>query len=780
MDAPRAVRNRALSDKAAIAKPSLWSARRRVIAEWALVALAVSALVTILALSRATERADNVIFDTVSEWGVRAPHDDIVIVAIDNRSVAELGRWPWPRAQHQALLEALARYAPRAVAYDVLLVEPEATPGADEALGRALAAGPPVYLPLTFDVPGPDGAPFEVLAPIPPLAARVAGLGQVNVAFDSDGVIRRTFMIERDGSHAWPHLMSFMQAAAGRRPPPAGAGAAPGPARDLLAREEPLLISFAGPPGHFRTVSFVDVVNGATPAAFLKDKLVLVGATADGLGDRYATPLSNHTEIMSGIELQANLLDTLLTGRAISPAGPGPLLLFSLTPLALALAGFLLFRPRANLLLGAALVVATVGASALLLLHARMWAPPTAALAGLLLVYPLWSWRRLEATSAYMLQELRAFSQEPDLLSALAQRRGGPPTDVIDRQVALMHAAIDRARDLRHQVLDALQGLPDATLVTALDGQVLIANREAEALFGGAGLDPANRPVADLIAALAPEADALEIAAEAADVELAIPDGRCFAIRRTTLGEAGGAVVGWIVRFTDITALKDAGRQREHILELLTHDMRSPQVSILTLLGSSEAQAVAAPLSDRIAGYARRTLSLADNFVNLARAEADTYTLEVLDLGDALLDAVDDLWPQSSARQITVIAAEADGEVLVEADRSLLTRALINLVDNAIKYSPDGGRVDCTVRIEADQAICTITDQGEGMTPAQVANLFKRFQRVRPKGGERIDGVGLGLSFVHAVVQRHSGSIDCVSTPGQGAAFAVRLPLARG
>ena len=66
-------------------------------------------------------------------------------------------------------------------------------------------------------------------------------------------------------------------------------------------------------------------------------------------------------------------------------------------------------------------IAATVGASALLLLHARIWAPPTAALAGLLLVYPLWSWRRLEATSAYMLQELRAFSQEPDLLSALAQ-----------------------------------------------------------------------------------------------------------------------------------------------------------------------------------------------------------------------------------------------------------------------------------------------------------------------------------------------------------------------
>ncbi|CAN7224008.1 CHASE2 domain-containing protein [Phenylobacterium sp. LjRoot164] len=758
-------------------KPAAWSARRRVIAEWALVALAVSALVAVLVLTRATERADNVVFDTVSGWGVRAPHEDIVVVAIDNRSIAELGRWPWPRARHQALLETLAGYGPRAVAYDVLLVEPDPTPGADAALAGALTAGPPVFLPLTFDVPGPNGAPFEVLAPIAPLAAGAAGLGQVNVDFDSDGVIRRTYMLERDGPRAWPHLMAFMQAAAEGAAPPASAGAAPGPARAPLIREEPLLISFAGPPGHFRTVSFVDVVNGATPADFLKDKLVLVGATADGLGDRYATPLSHHTEIMSGIELQANLLDTLLTGRAIAPAGPGQLLAFSLTPLVLALAGFLLLRPRANLLLGGGLLAATIVASAVLLLQAQVWAPPTAALAGLLLVYPLWSWRRLEATSAYMLQELRAFSQEPDLLSALAQRRGGPPTDVIDRQVALMHAAIDRARDLRRQVLDTLQGLPDATLVTGLDGQVLIANREAEALFGG---DPVDRPVADLIAGLSTEAPALDIAAEAADVELSVPDGRSFAIRRTSLSEAGGAQVGWIVRFTDVTALKDAGRQREHILELLTHDMRSPQVSILTLLGSSEAKAaVAAPVADRIAGYARRTLSLADNFVNLARAEADAYAVEVLDLGDVLLDAVDDLWPQSSARQVSVVAAETDGEVLVEGDRALLTRTLINLVDNAIKYSPPGGRVDCAVRVEGETAFCTIADQGEGMTPAQVDNLFKRFHRVRPKGGERIDGVGLGLSFVHAVVQRHGGRIDCASTLSQGSSFTVRLPLAR-
>ena len=759
-----------------------WSTQRRVIAEWALVALAATVLVTFLALSRGTERADNVIFDTLSGLGVRAPHDDIVIVAIDNRSIAELGRWPWPRARHEALLEQLSQARPKAIAYDVLLVEPESTPGADEGLAAAIAAAAPVFLPLTFDIPGRDGAPYEALNPIAPLEAAAAAVGQVNVDFDADGVIRRAYLLERDGELRWPHLMSFMQAAALGEPLPGRAPQGTAPSGPLI-REEPLLISFAGPPGHFRTISFADVAQGETPAAFLRDKLVLVGATADGLGDRYATPLSNHTEIMSGIELQANLLDTLLTGRAIRPAGPIQMVVFSLAPIMLALAGFLLFRPRVNLLLGAGLVATTVLASAALLVLARIWAPPTAALVGLLLVYPLWSWRRLEATSAYMLRELRTFSQEPDLLSALAQAPGGPPTDVIDRQVALMHAAIGRARSLRRLVLDALQGLPDATLVTSLGGRVLIANREAEALFGrDAG--SAHRRVSDLISALAPDATPESLAdlerAPPTDLELTAADGRTFHVRSTGLGEAGGHPLGWIVRFTDISALKAAGRQREHILELLTHDMRSPQVSILTLLGGSGPEALPGPLSDRIAGYARRTLSLADNFVNLARAEGDHYALETVNISDVLLDAVDDLWPQSSARKVSVDTSGSEEEFLVEADRTLLTRALINLVDNAIKYSPDGGRIDCALRLSTDgrRVICTITDEGEGMSPDQVASLFGRFQRARPKGGARIDGVGLGLSFVHAVVQRHGGSIGCASTPGQGATFEISLPLA--
>ena len=209
--------------------------------------------------------------------------------------------------------------------------------------------------------------------------------------------------------------------------------------------------------------------------------------------------------------------------------------------------------------------------------------------------------------------------------------------------------------------------------------------------------------------------------------------------------------------------------------------MRSPQVSILTLLGAPGLGAPA-DLAGRIAGYARRTLALADNFVNLARAEGDQYAIEPLDLGDVLVEAVDDLWPQSSARGIEVVTSGLEGEYVVEADRSLLTRALINLIDNAVKFSPERSRIACSLSPAAlagrPAVACAISDQGPGLSAAQIGSLFQRFRRAASQGGRRVDGVGLGLSFVQAVIERHGGEIACSSAPGEGATFTLTLPLA--
>ena len=758
-------------------RPARGPSRRRVFIEWALTAALAASVVAYMVVSETLDRADTAIYDALMQLGERPPLDDIVIIAIDNPSLQALGRWPWPRARHSELLNSLARAEPKAIAYDVLFVEPDADQEADQALAAALRTAGPVFLPLLIEVPGPNGAAAQAIQPAGPLRAAAAGVGQVNLHFDRDGVARSVFIGESDGERRWLHLMELMRRQALGLSLPVNSAEEPRSALTSLTRDSRMLIPFAGPPGHFRTVSFVDVVRGEVPAAVFRDRLVLIGATGEGLGDRYPTPLTSETEVMSGVELQANILDALLTGRAIRPASVGWVLALSLAPLALLMAGLLRLRPRANMVLGLALIAATLAASAALLLLLRIWAPPAAAIAGLALVYPIWSWRRLEAASAYMVGELDALAEEPSILPQGNGAGAHAADDVIGRQVMLMQGAVRNLRDLRQFMSDSLDGLPDATLIADASGRVLIANTAAQQLFTRlCARDPVGRRMEQVVSIFRVPSTA----DGGVEGEMEAPDGSTYHARYRAFTDSTGAFTGWIARFTDITPMKTATRQREQVLELLSHDMRSPQASILALLAEGRGQGISQGAVQRVEAYARRTLALADNFVNLARAESERYTLEIVNLSDILLDAVDDLWPQSRARSIAVQAQGCEDEHLVLADRTLLTRALINLIDNAIKYSEPSTRIECAVASLGEGAdakvVCTIQDQGVGMSPESLANLFERFQRAGPSGGRQVSGVGLGLTFVQTVIVRHGGKIACDSALGEGSRFTLTLP----
>jgi signal transduction histidine kinase len=120
--------------------------------------------------------------------------------------------------------------------------------------------------------------------------------------------------------------------------------------------------------------------------------------------------------------------------------------------------------------------------------------------------------------------------------------------------------------------------------------------------------------------------------------------------------------------------------------------------------------------------------------------------------------------------------------MLVLGERSLLTRALVNVIGNAIKYSPDGTRITCTLtrEVRADGStwgLCAIADQGCGMDADLRSRMFERFARGPVGLGPKTSGAGLGLSFVHTVMVRHHGVIGCETEPGQGTTFTLALPI---
>lgn len=753
--------------------------------EWLLLLAVAVSLVAVGATVSPLARLDNLIYDAILRFRPPATSADVIIIAIDNRSVRELGRWPWPRETHARLIARLGEARPRAVGYDVLFVDPD--PVGDAALAGALGAAARLVLPYLIEVPGDDGAASRVLLPVPAAGTDVL-LGHAVVRPDPDGVVRKIEpLVTGAAQRPLPHLADLVLALATNSPAPR---AEPPPSGELLLASQGYRIRFRRGPEGYAQLSFADVLAGRVPAEFLRDRVLLVGATASGLGDRFATPMSGRFETMAGVEVLANYIDAGLSDDRIRVA-PAPLqFLFSAVPVLLLLLGLLKLGPRANLWLGLSWALLTLLVSALLLRFAGVWLAPATALVGIALIYPLWGWRRLDFTNRFMAAELEALLAEPAILPGPDFL--SPAGDPVARQVGLMHSAIQNVRDLKRFVAESLDSLPDAALVTDLGGQVLIANDAADALF--AGRFPAalvGSSLAEALAGLHPGDPALQ--AEAAELsaivragvlpparsrEWRLADGTVLDVRLAFFSDDERNPLGWILRLVDITELRATERQREEALRLLTHDMRSPQASILAILESA-GEAVPAGVRARLARHASQTLALADQYVQFARAEIARPSFALFDLNEAALDAADDLWPLARARGTSVETHVPDTEALVRGDRSLITRAIQNLVGNAIKYGAPGTPVSVSVAVEGARAILRVTDQGTGIAPEQLPTLFEPFRRLDAAEGRAPEpGAGLGLAFVKRVVERHGGEVLAHSVPGEGSTFGFTLPLA--
>lgn len=745
-----------------------YGAGRRTLIEWILVALAATLLLCWAVSSDLLRRADRATYDMIAKLHDRPVNNDIIIVTIDNDSIRAIGRWPWRRDEHALMLDRLSAAKPKVIIYDVLFTEAGADFAAEQRLIAAVARSK-ALLPLFMEVPGRNGEPVTVVEPLAGLAAASGGVGHVNLSPDLDGVVRQIFLAEGSSHKPWPHLAALAACRAARR-----ACASPPPERGEsggLVRRSRFLIPFAGPRQHYREVPFAAVLSGQVPPSFFAGKIVLVGATATGVGDAYATPMAERDVLMPGVEVIANVTDALLTGQEIKPASTDIRLIASLIVLWIMLLGFLLLRPRTNIMLGIGLALATLAASFGALIQGDYWLSPIAALVTIAWIYPVWGWRRLQATTSYIHEELQRFRSGADDLP-LARRSG----DSVGTDIDILRRTIGRVRELRAFIGDTLDGLPDATMLVEIDGRVRLLNAEARAVLGEEAVGQAFGAV---LAELVENDDMLSPASVPADpalpTELQDKAGHIFALRWSPVRGADGDLACWILRLADMSELRLAMKQREEALQLLTHDMRSPQASIIAALALGRAaDAIDDPLARRVEGYARRTLDLADGFVQLARADAQPLAQNIFNLRDAMDDAIDDLWPLSSSKGIVV---ESDGcaqEVLVCGDRSLMTRALINLVSNAVKFSPENSRIECRVDGFDDKAICSVRDEGPGLSAEQIAGLFERFQRY----DRRVEGAGLGLSLVKTVVKRHGGLISCRSSPGEGARFEIILPLA--
>ncbi len=166
--------------------------------------------------------------------------------------------------------------------------------------------------------------------------------------------------------------------------------------------------------------------------------------------------------------------------------------------------------------------------------------------------------------------------------------------------------------------------------------------------------------------------------------------------------------------------------------------------------------------------------------LTLARAESGQIPLSfgAVDLGALAVSLVDQLEPVANARSIQLVC-ESARSVVARGDAGWLERLLINLLDNAIKFTHEGGRVVVRVSRDGERVRLDVVDTGIGMAPEVSTHVFERFYQADPSRSSPSGGAGLGLSLVKWITDRHHGQITVGSRPGHGSTFSVTLPMMR-
>ena len=243
--------------------------------------------------------------------------------------------------------------------------------------------------------------------------------------------------------------------------------------------------------------------------------------------------------------------------------------------------------------------------------------------------------------------------------------------------------------------------------------------------------------------------------------------------------DSGVGVVGAVAILEDITERSRQEAVRRDFVANVSHELKTPlgALSLLaeTLVAETDPD-VLGRLSARIETESQRVGSIIEDLLDLSRIEGESPDrVEVLDLAGLAAQVVERVLPIAEQRGIS-IRVEANSGVHIEASRNQMVSMMRNLVENAVKYSDDGGKVTVSLRSDDGGVRFEVSDDGIGVPERDIERVFERFYRVDRARTRETGGTGLGLSIVRNVVLAHGGQVDLSSTEGSGTTVLVRLP----
>lgn len=231
------------------------------------------------------------------------------------------------------------------------------------------------------------------------------------------------------------------------------------------------------------------------------------------------------------------------------------------------------------------------------------------------------------------------------------------------------------------------------------------------------------------------------------------------------------------------SALKEANRRKDEFLATLAHELRNPLAPIATAgellrLGRAD-EAQQLRLGQMIVRQTRHMTDLIDELLDVSRVTRGKIKLDrkPVDMRDVLADAIEQTAPQFAARRHRLDTHPAPCPAVVDGDRKRLVQVLANLLDNAAKFTPDGGRIVVTQTTSDGKVLLTVGDNGIGMSPQLMDHVFELFTQETRKTDLSAGGLGIGLALAKRLVELHGGTLDVASPgEGQGSTFTLALP----
>jgi signal transduction histidine kinase len=795
----------------------------------------------------------------IRQRGLLRPPDDIMIIAIDEPSIKRFGRFPWPRSLMARALDSLKTAQPKAIALDALFVEPT-TKADDASLALAVKRAGNVVVAAQLTTGAMSEDAVEWLRPLPDIESNAAGVGHVDVNTGFDGVARTLLLRKADDQSAALWAMAVELIRVGDGLPPGAIRALPNAVAigerilpvtadsesDLIEattvgqdrpRVEPLLIDYIGPTGSFasQTVSFSEVIDGRIDPQRLRNKYLLIGATAASLGEKVASPFIQSLsegrlrgDLMPGVEILANEVNTILRGRFYREVPDSIAFLCSL----LAGAGVIIFAALAQGSYEIARQIAALGALLVLILLTSYIAfsqwlilPPVAPMIiAFTIATPLtllWRGLVLSREIDSRIAELSKAGQSllpASPVKTVAERSG--LIESVEKAATggkwrLPRGAEWKARELKalnQQLLQralfigrALWSIEDGLIIATTDARIIFANPRAAQILGVSERALAGSDLFERIS----EAEFLSVqqsptivsrlqSAEASrealrrlleeresierEITLGSNNAQHYSLRVSSVADSEhGEVYGVVAVFTDITRHRELQRTQRDVMALVTHELKTPLTAIQ---GMSELLAQFEMDASRrremhliINDEAKRLARMIDEYLDLTRLESGARQLRLAPLRiEQLMErALLLLEPVAERAGVKIVRNLSSDLPPILGDADLIARAVTNLIDNAVKFSPANSTITVNARAEGAAVLIEVIDQGCGVAPEFLPHIFEKFYRVPRAANADVPGAGLGLALVREVAELHNGVATVESQPGKGSIFTLYL-----